>query len=181
MESSVDDLQCPPLSSVLTPSSSKLLSFQPASISEMSSSNIKASKASCSLDPIPTNLLHSVLPSLAPVITEIVNASLSSGIFPNDLKSAIVQPLIKKPSLDREIFKNFRPVSNLSFLSKVIEKVVASRLLDHMTENNLMDPMQSAYRKGHSSETALLRVHDDIVSAVDRGHGVCLILLDFLM
>ena len=71
-----------------------------------------------------------------------------------------------------------RPVSNLSFLSKVIEKVIASRLLDHMTENDLMDPLQSAYRKGHSTETALLRVHNDIVSAVDKGHGVCLILLD---
>ena len=47
-----------------------------------------------------------------------------------------------------------------------------------MTTYDLMDPMQSAYRKGHSTETALLRVHDDIVSAVDRGHGVCLILLD---
>lgn len=69
-------------------------------------------------------------------------------------------------------------MSNLAFLSKVIEKVVASRLLDHMEANNLLDPMQSAYRKGHSTETALLRVHDDIVSAVDKGHGVCLVLLD---
>ena len=60
----------------------------------------------------------------------------------------------------------------------MIEKVVASRLVDHMTENNLMDPMQSAYRKGHSTETALLRLHNDVVSAVDRGCGVCLVLLD---
>ena len=81
-------------------------------------------------------------------------------------------------SLDRNVLKSFRPVSNLSFLSKIIEKVVASRLLDYMIANNLMDPMQSAYRKGHSTETTLLRVHNDIVSAVDKGHGVCLILLD---
>ena len=60
----------------------------------------------------------------------------------------------------------------------MIEKVVAARLIDHMTENNLMDPYQSAYRKGHSTETALVRVHNDIVSAVDKGLGVCLILLD---
>jgi hypothetical protein len=178
MEPSTDDLQCPPLSSLLTPSSSKLHSFHAASISEIISIIKKSSKASCSLDPIPTSLLRNVLPSLAPAITEIVNSVLSSGEFPNDLKSAIVQPLLKKSSLDCEILKNFRPVSNLSFLSKVIEKVIASRLLDHMTENDLMDPMQSAYRKGHSTETALLRVHNDIVSAVDKGHGVCLILLD---
>ena len=64
--------------------------------------------------------------------------------------------------------KNFRSVSHLSFLSKVIEKVIASRLADHMAANNLMDSMQSAYRKGHSTETALLCVHYDIISAVDK-------------
>ena len=69
-------------------------------------------------------------------------------------------------------------MSNLSFISKVIEKVVASRILDHMKENDLLDPMQSAYRSGHSTETALLRVHNDIVCAIDKGHGVFLILLD---
>ena len=178
METSIADLQCPPLNSLLTSSSSKLESFRPATLSEIASVIKKSSKASCVLDPIPTSLLRDILPTLTPVITEIVNSSLASGIFPKDLKSAIVQPLLKKASLDRDVLKNFRPVSNLSFLSKIIEKVVASRLLDHMIANNLMDPMQSAYRKGHSTETALLRVHNDIVSAVDKGHGVCLILLD---
>ena len=116
---------------------------------------------------------------MAPVIADLVNAALSSGKFPTDLKSAIVKPLLKKPGLDQEILKNFRPVSNLSFVSKVIEKVIAAHLLDHMQENGLMDPYQSAYRKGHSTETALMQVHNDIVSAVDKkGSGVCLILLD---
>ena len=178
METSIADLQCPPITSLLVPSPSRLSSFKPASVSEITSIIKNSSKASCALDPIPTSLLLDVLPVLAPVITEIVNSSLENGIFPSDLKSAIVQPLLKKTSLDQEVLKNFRPVSNLSFLSKVIEKVIAARLLDHMTANNLMDPMQSAYRKGHSTETALLRVHDDIVSAVDKGHGVILILLD---
>ena len=110
------------------------------------------------MDPIPTVLLHDILPTLAPIITQIVNTCLTSGTFPSDLKSAIVQPILKKAGLNREVLKNFRPVSNLSFLSKVIEKVIASRLADHMAANDLMDPMQSAYRKGHSAETALLRV-----------------------
>ncbi len=178
MEATIEDLRCPPLTSFLSPSTSQLLSFKPATTSEISAIIKKASKATCSLDPIPTNLLRDVLPVIAPVITNIVNSCLSSGTFPSELKSAIVKPLLKKPSLDSNNLKNYRPVSNLSFLSKVIEKVVASRLLDHMTMNNLMDPMQSAYRKGHSTETALLRVHNDIVSAVDKGMGVCLILLD---
>ena len=72
----------------------------------------------------------------------------------------------------------FRPVSNLSFISKVIEKVVASRLLDHMVENELLESFQSAHRAGHSTETALLRVHHDIVNAVDQKKGVFLVLLD---
>ena len=85
-------------------------------------------------------------------------------------------PLLKKLGSDVEVLKNYRPVSNLSFISKVIEKVVASRILDHMKENNLLDPMQLAYRSRHSTETALLRVHNDIVSAIGKGHGVFLIL-----
>ena len=177
MESSINTLQCPPVESLIaTPPA--LFSFRPTTIDEIVSVIKKSSKTTCLLDPIPTSLLLDILPTIAPVIAEIVNASLISGNFPLTLKSAIVKPLLKKPGLDTEMFKNYRPVSNLSFLSKVIEKVVAARLLEHMSENNLLDPMQSAYRKGHSTETALLRVHNDILSAVDKGNGVGLILLD---
>ena len=77
----------------------------------------------------------------------IVNMTLSTGIFPSKLKSAIVLPLLKKQNLDSESFKNYRPVSNLPYLSKVIEKVMACRLLEHMKENHLLDTLQSAYKK----------------------------------
>ena len=138
----------------------------------------KSSKATCILDPIPTSLLHELLPVLAPVIADLVNSSLATGVFPSELKSAIIKPLLKKPGLDTDVLKNFRPVSNLSFISKVIEKVVASRLLDHMVKNELLESFQSAYRAGNSTETALLRVHHDIVNAVDQKKGVFLVLLD---
>ena len=177
--STTGDMACPPLDTILASSKSKLKYFKPTTVSEISTIIQKASKASCSLDPIPTSLLCDLLPVLAPVITRLVNAALSSGTFPSRLKSAIVTPLLKKLGSDVEVLKNYRPVSNLSFISKVIEKVVASRILDHMKENNLLDPMQSAYRSGHSTETALLRVHNDIVCAIDKGHGVFLILLDY--
>ena len=166
------------LQSVLKSSTGRLTVFDSATTKEISSIIKKSSKASCNLDPIPSSLLCDVLPSLAPVITDIVNTALKSGCFPSDMKSAIVKPLLKKPGLDTEVLKNYRPVSNLSFVSKVIEKVVASRLIDHMKENSLLDQMQSAYRSGHSTETALLRVYNDIVMSVDKGHGVYLILLD---
>lgn len=173
-----NDLKCPPLESLLHRPSTTLESFQLSTESEIVSVIKNASKATCLLDPIPTGLVHRLIPVLAPFITDIVNASLSSGKFPTDLKSAIVCPLLKKPSLDSEVLKNYRPVSNLSFISKIIEKVVASRLLEHMKKNCLLDPLQSAYREGHSTETALLKVHNDIVTAIDKGSGVFLVLLD---
>ena len=175
---SIDCMQCPPLDILLTPSSSKLTCFAPTTSVEITEIIKKSSNATCLLDPIPTGLLRDLLPVLSPIIADIVNGSLTAGVFPSELKSAIVKPLLKKSTLDPEVLKNFRPVSNLSFISKVIEKVVASRLLDHMVGNDLLEPFQSAYRSGHSTETALLRVHNDIVNAVDQGKGVCLILLD---
>jgi hypothetical protein len=70
--------------------------------------------------------------------------------------------------LDKDVLKNYRPVSNLSFISKILEKVVVSRLECHLQPNSLLDDWQSAYRTGHSTETALLRVHQDIILALDN-------------
>ena len=112
---------------------------------------------------------------LALYITNIVNVTLLTGIFPSKLKSAIVLPLLKKQNLDSESFKNYRPVSNLPFLSKVVEKVMACRLLEHMKENHLLDTLQSAYKKAHSTETALLRVQNDILTSIDQKRGTFLI------
>ena len=104
--------------------------------------------------------------------------SLQSSKFPQQFRNALVTPLLKKPTLDPENLKNFRPVSNLSFISKVIEKVVYSQITYHLIEHNLHEPLQSAYRKHHGTETALLRVNTDILRAVDNKRGVFLVLLD---
>ena len=85
---------------------------------------------------------------------------------------------LKKPSLDKEVLKNYRLVSNLSFISKVLEKVVARRLDDHMLDNNLYSSVQSAYRERHSTGTALLKVQSDILSTLDPGSGAVLLMLD---
>ena len=87
-------------------------------------------------------------------------------------------PLFKKTTLDCDILKNFRPVSNLSYLSKLIEKVIAIRLVEHMRRNAIMEKFQSAYKAHHSTETALLRVYNDVMFNIDRGNGTLLVLLD---
>ena len=137
-----------------------------------------ASAKSCELDPIPTTLLYENLDILLPTITNIINTSLTTGIVPPDLKTAIVKPLLKKPSLDKNLLKNYRPISNLPFLSKILEKVVLHKLLSHLQENNLSNPFQSAYRAGCSTETVLLRIVNDILSALDNDNISVLLLLD---
>ena len=102
---SIQALKCPPLDSLLKPCQTKLLQFNPTSSEEISSIIMKSSKASCSLDPIPTSLLRDLLPTLAPITADLVNSSLSSGKFPSNLKSAIVQPLLKETCLDTEILR----------------------------------------------------------------------------
>ena len=80
-------------------------------------------------------------------------------LLPRDLKTTIVKPLLKKPSLDKNLLENYRPISNLSFLSKILEKVVLHKLLSRLPENNLSNPFQSAYRAGHNTPTVSSRVH----------------------
>lgn len=111
---------------------------------------------------------------MLPIITCLVNQSLAEGVFPDDFKQAIVKPLLKKPSLDKKCLKNYRPVSNLSFISKIIEKVVAKRIEDHISSNTLHDNLQSAYRAAHSTET----VHHDISVSLDKGCCAVLLMLD---
>jgi len=112
------------------------------------------------------------------VITTVINNSLSSGTVPSSFKLAHLSPLIKKPSLDPCQLANYRPVSNLPFISKVLEKVVCARLTPYLDENGLQEPLQSAYRKDHSTETALIRVQHDILEALGSGKACLMVLLD---
>ena len=139
---------------------------------------LKMPKKSCDLDPIPSPLFLDCLDGLVPVITDIINTSLISGVVPQYFKHALVKPLLKKSNLDPEFLKSYRPVSNLPFLSKVLERVVLTQLMTHLETHNLLEPFLSAYRKCHSTETALLRVVNDLLQASDDGHGSFLSMLD---
>ena len=120
--------------------------FRPATEEEVFKIISKSPKKSCALDPIPAGFLIDILPTLLPTITKIINISLETGTVPHSMKKAIVSPLLQKLTLDKDVLKNYRPVSNLSFISKILEEIVSSRLLDHIESNNLGEPLQSAYK-----------------------------------
>ena len=91
---------------------------------------------------------------------------------------AHVTSLHKKPSLDRNSLKNYRPVSNLSFISKLIENVVANQLNEFISHEGLLNVNKSAYKSSHSTETALLKIQNDIAFSVDSGKAMDLTLSD---
>ena len=133
---------------------------------------------SCSLDPIPTFILKESLDVHLTYMTAMVNAPLRDGRLPASQKTAIITPLLKKPSLDAGDLKSYGPVSNLTFMSKVVERIVAGQLVEYLQSSGLMPRLQSPYRRHHSTETASLRVLSDIFCAAGRQHVTLLGLLD---
>ena len=153
--------------------------FEPATLDEIvgiaKTYGIKCSPE----DPIPASLLSSCVDTFAPYWLEIVNLSLELGDM-EGLKSAILLPLIKElnSTVDTDNFKNYRPVSNLLFVSKLIERVVQTRLERHMIRNGLISNKNYAYMKNHSTEHLLLKVVNDLYLAFDENRPSVVVLLD---
>ena len=161
-------------SSVTRPNSTKntLSSFTAVSEEDLLKILKSSPSKSCDLDPIPMSLVKECADILITPITKTVNYSIKEGSFPNCFKMAYVAPFQKKLSLDRNILKNYRPVSNLSFISKLIEKVVAKQLNEFNSCEGLLNVNQSAYKSSHSTETTLLKIQNDIALSV-VGKGSC--------
>jgi len=132
----------------------------------------------CELDPMPTKFLFQHLDLLLPTITHIMNESLVSGVCPTEFKTAILKPLLKKSNLNPDELKNYRPISNLPYLSKLLERLVLRQLFSHLTSHSLLSDHQSAYRPGHSTETVLLRIANDLLNSLDQDKISVLLLLD---
>lgn len=134
--------------------------------------------ATCPLDTVPTALLKQVFHTVGPSILSIINSSLATGTVPTCFKHAVVQPLLKKPNLDPTQLINNRPISKLPFLSKLAEKVVLRQLSAYLQQNDILEIFQSGFRTGHSTESALLKVSNDLLLAADNRDCSVLILLD---
>ena len=104
--------------------------------------------------------------------------SLDDGIMVSSLKYAIIKPILKKSYLDPDVLTNYRPISQLPILSKIMERVVSRQLINYLENNNLLDYFQSAYRKSFSTETALTYVTDLIHNSLDSSNCVQLLLID---
>ena len=128
---------------------------------------------------MPSKLLIECLDSILPSLTDLFKSSLSSGIFPQCFKSAFVTPILKKRCLDHNGLNNYRSVSNLCFIAKILEKLVLSQVSAYLNSHNLYNACQSAYRPGHSTETALLKVVNNLFLSLTKGNITVLALFDF--
>ena len=131
----------------------------------------------CELDTIPTSILKQILETCLPAIKQIVNMSLTNGEFCENWKVAVVKPLLQKPGLN-VISKNYRPISNLPFIFKLVEKCMLQQLMEHCENHNLLPDFQSAYWKHYSMETSLIRLTNDILWSIERQHITSLAILD---
>ena len=131
------------------------------------------------LDYINVSVLKECSDVFAPLLSHLANLSFSEGKFPSEFKEALVIPLLKKPTLDANEPCNYRPISNLQTIGKILEKLYLKRILPHSFATGNFNPFQSAYRKKHNTETALLKVLDDIYRSIEKKNtAVVLVGLD---
>ena len=154
-------------------------SFEKVSQLTMKQCILNSAPKSCDLDTIPFKLLIECLDSILPSLTDLFNSSLASGIFPQCFKSALFTPILKKKCLDHNDLNNYRPVSNLCFIANILEKLVFSQVSSYLNSHNIYNTCQSAYLSGHRTQTALLKVVNDLFLSLNKGNISVLDLLDF--
>ena len=155
-----------------------LKEFEELSLDGLKSLVSKLSNKFCCLDPIPTFLLKACINELAPSLLYIINESLKTGVFPRTMKTAVVKPTLKKSVCDQDVLSNYRPVSNLSTVSKLLERAVLQQLNAHLNDNDMYCSAQSGYRQHHSCETLLIRMADDLLKKIVDDQTVLIVLLD---
>ena len=153
-------------------------SFRQCTVDEIRHVILQSPRKSCQLDPLPCSLLLRSLDNLLPFLHITCNSSLRDGILPECEKLALITPILKKAGLDPDSPASYMPISNLTFVSKLVERIVCQQLNAYLCEHNLLPPLQSAFRVNHSTETATLKIASDILDSADTGHVTILALLD---
>ena len=156
----------------------KLDTLAPTTVAEVTRLISRLPAKTSPLDYVHTSVVKACSGVFAPIITKLANLSFAEGRFPVQFKLAQVTPLLKKAGLDTSDPANYRPISNLNTISKIIERLVLARLLPHIAATGKFNPLQSAYRKQHSTETALLKILDDLNKVVNSGKTAVLVGLD---
>ena len=154
-----------------------LKEFQLLTEQEVSEIIREMTSKSCEIDPVPTILLKKVLPSVIGPITSIVNNSFTTDISVQSWKTVIISPLLKKAGLALQL-SNFRPVSSLSFLCHVVECAIFQQFNKHCKPQDLILDYQSAYCANYSCETALVKIINDILWAIESQRVTALMAID---
>ena len=155
----------------------KLMRLAPLTEKQVSKIVNSLKSKSCEFDAISTTILKKMLPKVIPLITNIVNISMGEECFCREWKMAVVRPLLKKLGLQL-VFTNYRPVSNLIFVSKIMEWCIPLQLSKHCEDYNLQPDYQSAYKEHYSCEMAILKVSNDLLWGVEKQSITLLVALD---
>ena len=154
-----------------------LKKFTPISARQLEKTITSMPSKTCALDIMPTARLKEVLGTILPSLTHIVNRSLDQGTFYTNWKQALLKLLVKKRSLGTTM-TNYRPVSNLQFISKIVEKVTLDQFTQHCNSNSLLPSYQPAYRKYYSCETSPVKLVNDMLWAMEKQLVTVVVILD---
>ena len=155
----------------------KLTNFQPTTEEEIKKIIAKHGIKTCEEDPIPSKLFKAALDIILPTLVKLINLSLAEGSI-DGVNWSVLDPLLKKFGLDCDVWKNYRPVNNLLFFSKITERVVSNRTEDHMDKHNLHESSQYAYKSRHNTEIMMLGVTDEVLRGFDENMATVVIFLD---
>ena len=150
--------------------------FDPINVKNLQDIIQHLKSSSLCLDILPAGFFKKVSDCMIPDLLQIVNTSLLSGVFPQAIKTEVIKPLLKKRNLDTSVMNNYRPISNLPILSKIIEKAVSQHLNNYLIINGCFDVFQSGFQPHHSTEMVFVKVL--IHSNTDSGKISLLVLLD---
>lgn len=179
MPSAVADLLLNKVNSVTAMEAGIHLGFFSSTDLHQLTSTIPSSKSSTCLNPIQSRLLKETLPLNSPSLLDMINLSLSIGYVPESLKVAVIKPLLQKPIFDPEVLVNYRPISNLLYISKIQEKAFTNLLCDFLHNHSLFGDFQSGFRVHHSTENPWAKVTSDLLLVSEEELVYILVLLDF--